>query len=248
MGGNEDVSTSAHASARSQSVAAKIRAQIEAGGERFWTYADFRRLPLDAAAKSLSRLTEEGALVRSSRGIYYRPRPTVFGPSQPSETQFAEASAKHKLHPAGISASNLLGFTTQNVGRPQYVTTGPSVPTKLLASKVFTRRPAARENLTAEEGAFLEFLRTRGAASDYSPEETGRMAVAHLQNKLSFGRLAQAATFEPPRVRAILGAIAEEAGQPEAKLEPFRKGLNRLSRFDFGPLRVLKHARSWQAK
>ena len=46
----------------------------------------------------------------------------------------------------------------------------------------------------------------------------------------------------------MLGAIGEQLGQPEARLFGLRKSLNPLSRFDFGNLAALEHARQWQAK
>lgn len=233
---------------RYKAVAAQIRERIEAEGERFWTYGDFEEFPLLTTAKALSRLAAEGRIIRTSKGRYYHPRQTAFGTSRPPKMRAAEISAVHKLHPSGISAANLLGFTTQNAGRTQYATTGPSAPTKLAGSQIVTRRPQAREDLSLREGAFLEFLRTRGALSEYPPEETARMLIALVKEELPFPRLAAAALTEPPRVRAILGAIGEEAGQPAAALKALRESLNPLSRFDFGPLRVLKHAKMWQAK
>lgn len=238
----------AHALKTANPTARQVRQRIEAGGERFWTYADFASLPFAAVAKSLSRLAHEGALRRSGKGIYFHPRATIFGESQPSELQVAETSSRHPLHPSGITAANILGFTTQNAAKPQYATTAPSAPSKLASSKVATRRSTAREELTTEESAFLEFLWTRGRLSEYPPEQTARMTLALVQEKLSFDRLARAALSEPPRVRAMLGAIGEELGQPEAMLRPLRTSLNSLSRFDFGPLGVLKHAKNWQAK
>jgi hypothetical protein len=59
---------------------------------------------------------------------------------------------------------------------------------------------------------------------------------------------APAATQEPPRVRAMLGALGEFAGADEQYVRELRESLNPLSRFDFGVLATLPNARSWQAK
>lgn len=56
------------------------------------------------------------------------------------------------------------------------------------------------------------------------------------------------AATEPPRVRAMLGAAGEQLGIDEGQLSRIRKSLNPLSRFDFGALSALKHAREWQPK
>jgi hypothetical protein len=44
------------------------------------------------------------------------------------------------------------------------------------------------------------------------------------------------------------GAIGQQFGQPGSRLAVLRKSLNPLSRFDFGSLAALEHAREWQAK
>jgi hypothetical protein len=233
---------------RQESTASRIRACILADGERFWTYKDFDVFPLGTAAQALSRLTKEGILQRTGKGLYYRPRQTSLGKSRPSQARTAELSAKHTLHPSGIAAANILGFTTQNAARPQFATSGTNAPTKFHGSKVYTRRPVERDNLSIEDGALLEFLRARGNTSELSAEQTARKLVKELRDQKRFQRIATAARAEPPRVRAMLGAIAEETKQPKPVIESLRQSLNELSRFDFGLLRALKYAERWQAK
>jgi hypothetical protein len=70
----------------------------------------------------------------------------------------------------------------------------------------------------------------------------------HFREPGRFWRLFKIATSEPPRVRAMLGAIGQQLGQPEARLSVLRKSLNPLSRFEFGSLAALERARQWQAK
>jgi hypothetical protein len=61
-------------------------------------------------------------------------------------------------------------------------------------------------------------------------------------------RLLIVADSDPPRVRALLGALAEELGREPAARTRLRASLNPLSRFDFGQFTSLTHARKWQAK
>jgi len=63
-----------------------------------------------------------------------------------------------------------------------------------------------------------------------------------------FDRLLNAAASEPPRVRAILGALGQQLGTAPTLLQPLRESLNPLSRFDFGLFAALLYARHWQAK
>jgi hypothetical protein len=142
----------------------------------------------------------------------------------------------------------MLGLTTQNPRRPEYATPAPGPPTALRDALVHTGRPLERTTLTAEEGALLEILRERARSSDLSPEETTRRLLTLLADEQRFNRLAHAAMREPPRVRAMLGALGEELGMPPRTLSRLRKTLNPLSRFDFGRLDSLRHAKDWQAK
>lgn len=230
------------------SAASQIRQTIISSSPRLWRYSDFAELNSPAVAKTFSRLASEGIIQRAGKGLYYRPQSTSFGPSKPAATEVSEASARHRLFPANLTAANLLGFTTQNPAKPSYATSGPAKPTKLKGARVYTRRPANREALSTEDAALLEFIRARGKWSELSPLDTAERLVQMLQSRERFARLARAAAAEPPRVRAILGAIGQQASQPNAILAELHAELNPLSRFDFGSLIVLKHANEWQAK
>jgi hypothetical protein len=98
------------------------------------------------------------------------------------------------------------------------------------------------------DGALLELLRDRADASDLDQAETIRRLVERVREPSDFRRLAKVALAEPPRVRAILGALGQQAGAPPASLDELRASLNPISRFDFGVLAGLEHAREWQAK
>jgi Family of unknown function (DUF6088) len=233
---------------RSESVVAQVRRRVLAGGERFWRHADFAGLSPSGVATALSRLAREGVLLRVRKGVYFRPRPTAIGPSLPGATAAIASSLRAPVHPAGLSAANLLGLSTQNPARAEFATPASDPPTALAGSRVHTRRPRARAMLTAEDGALLELLRDRAVTSDLSPAETAQRLQELLSDSERFARLARAAMEEPPRVRAMLGALGELAGAEEKRVGALRKSLNPLSRFDFGALSVLPNARAWQAK
>jgi hypothetical protein len=213
--------------------------------------ADFDGMPFTAVAQTLSRLARQGAIQRLGKGLYYRPRQTAFGPSRPNTTQIRSLYAtESKVFPAGIAAANLLGFTTQNPGRIELATTGSSVPLILAGEHaiVHTRRPEAWGSLSEIDAALLDFLRNRGESSELPPAETAGKLLAYFREPGRFPRLLNIASTEPPRVRAMLGAIGQQLGYSQKRLLALRKGLNPLSRFDFGHLAVLAHAKEWQAK
>lgn len=228
-----------------------VRQRIERGGDRLWRHDDFRDLPFTAVAKALSRLTRQGVIERLSKGVYYRSRETAFGKSLPNPADMGRLASKRKtVFPSGIAAANLLGFTTQIAKRGEVATSSLSLPRKLIGpdTVVHTRRPEAWAGLSDADAALLDFLRRSGKTSELSPEKTVRRTLMLLSEKGRFERLVKIADSEPPRVRAILGAIGEQLGKREVSLRPLRQSLNPFSRFDFGSLSGLPAARNWHAK
>jgi len=236
---------------RKTPIAASIRKRIEGSGERLWRLDDFRDFPFTAVAQSLSRLARDGTIERLSKGVYYRNRQTVLGKSRPNPAAIQKlASPKKTVFPSGIAAANLLGFTTQTAKRAELATSSLSLPRKLVGSDalIHTRRPEAWASLTDIDAALLDFLRQAARTSELSPEETVRKIKSLLAERGRFERLQNIATTEPPRVRAILGAVGEQIGKAPKTLQRLRASLNPFSRFDFGVLSALPNARAWQAK
>ena len=236
----------------SRQTAKWIRQRIEEGGERLWRFEDFSGLPVPAVAQALSRLARQGKLQRLSKGVYYRARQTALGSSRPNPAAVRGLAAKRKtiIFPSGIAAANLLGFTTQTASRSEIATNASSLPRKLVGSEttIHTRRPEAWVGLSDVEAALLDFLRRGGKTSELSPEETVSRTLTLCRHPSRFERLLKLADSEPPRVRAMIGAIGEELGKKPAALKRLRASLNPLSRFDFGILKALPSASRWQAK
>lgn len=228
-----------------------VRQRIARRGDRLWRLEDFRDLPFAAVAQALSRLTRQGALERLSKGVYYRTRETAFGKSRPNPAAIRKLAARHKtVFPSGVAAANLLGFTTQSARQGEVATSALSLPRKLVGTGtvIHTRRPEAWARLSETDAALLDFLRRGGRTSELSLNQTVRRTLNLLSGKGRFERLLQVAYSEPPRVRAILGATGEQLGKTSRALQRLRASLNPFSRYDFGLLAGLPHARSWQAK
>jgi hypothetical protein len=234
-----------------RTVAAQVRERIEHGGERIWRFDDFSDLPFPAVAQALSRLERSHAIQRLSKGTYYHGRPTPFGKSLPSQVAMKGLAArKRPVFPSGLAAASLLGFTTQAAARPEVATSASHLPRKLIGphTVVHTRRPAAWAGLSDTDAALLDFLRQAGRSSELTPEETSRRVLALLADADRFHRLVAVAPTEPPRVRALIGALGSELGASPHELESLRASLNPLTRFDFGEFKHLASARAWQAK
>lgn len=231
--------------------AALIQQRIESGGERVWRMGDFQDLPSAAVAQALSRLARGGLVERLSKGIYYLSRRTALGPSRPLPSSLQQlAATKGPVFPAGLAAANLLGFSTQSAGRAEMATSKGSLPRKLVGmdAVIHARRPEAWARLSEVEAALLDFLRRGGQYSELAPAETCQRLLSLLAEPGRFENLLAVADTEPPRVRALLGALGERLAKPDDFLRPLRSSLNPYSRFDFGLLSLLPNARAWQAK
>jgi hypothetical protein len=161
-----------------------------------------------------------------------------------------QLSEKKNLFPSGISAANLLGFTTQNAVVGEFAISTNSFPRSIIGkrARIHTRRPTTWNKLSLVEAALLDFLRLRGNLSELSPEETKQRLFKYLLDDNCFEKLVNVAHAEPPRVRAMLGAIGQELNKSSETLKKLRKGLNPLTRFDFGVLQNLQYAKEWQAE
>jgi hypothetical protein len=150
-------------------------------------------------------------------------------------------------HPAGLTAANALGLTRQVPARLELavadrrLTAPQGVEFKL-------RLGVERGSLLPAEAALLEVLRDLKHLSDLSPEETLDRLLVIVRRRDSRKRLIRAALHEPPRVRAMVGALAEHAGATPKDLARLRRSLNPTTRYDFGALRILPRARDWGAR
>jgi Family of unknown function (DUF6088) len=214
---------------------------------RLFTYDDFDDLPITAVAPALSRLAARGEIKRVRKGIYYAPRRTVLGEVPPDPVVVGEAATRGRAYPAGMTAANILGLTTQVPARVELAVEEKD-PLDLPGVAFRPRTGTDRRGLTRNEAALLEVLRDIRGSSDLSAAATIRRLLKVVGNDEARRRILRAAAGEPPRVRAMVGALAEEAGAEEAELRRLRKSLNPTTRFDFGPLAMVPTAKRWGAE
>ena len=243
---------------RNESVANEVRSRIRTGGaDRLWTYADFPSVENRMAlAAPLSRLAKSGELVRVRRGVYYRPKPTVFGLSRPDPEALVDAVLRARGDTpvaSGIGAYSRLGLTTQLSGAVSRATRrripDGTVPGVRLRA---TPRPlAAQKGIRPEERTALDALRDVGRIPDAHPAAVLlRLGDLVRRGDLDYVRLARFASSEPPRVRALLGALGEELRMhnvgkrvPTKAIDRLRESMNPLTRFMIPEARsALPHA------
>ena len=81
----------------------------------------------DAVSRALSRLFEEGLLIRLYNGLYLYPKRNRIGIEHPFLQDIANAIARRdrvEIIPTGASAANALGLSEQVPSRAVYITTG----------------------------------------------------------------------------------------------------------------------------
>jgi len=234
------------------SVAGKVRKRIESGGPgKLWTYTDFGTLPSLALAAALSRLTKEGTIRRIRKGVYYSPKKTRFGEISPDPTSVAAALLKDRgidWKPSGLPAYNGLGLTTQ-----VSPTLTLDVPEKVYSlrtgsdAKLRLRPGVSVRGLSDKERAVLDALRDLRRIPDSSPAEAAsKIRDLFVAKRFSFNRLARRSLNEPPRVRALLGAIGTEVGADRKTLVALRKSLNPMTTFRLGVSEALPNAIEWR--
>jgi hypothetical protein len=171
----------------------------------------------------------------------------VLGEVPADPVVLGEILSRGRSHLAGLSAANALGLTTQVPARVELAVEGKR-PTSPRGVAFKPRMGTNRGHLSAREAALLEVLRDINHLTDLSPRETARKLRHLLAADSARRRVLRAATTEPPRVRAMAGALAEDAGASKEELRLLRKKLNPTTRYDFGPLSVLATARAWGAR
>lgn len=230
-----------------KTISSTVERRMKREPGRLFTYADFGDLPASAVAPALSRLHARGEIRRARKGIYYVPRRTVLGEVPADPVAVGEAVSGGRSDLAGLSAANALGLTTQVPARVELAVEGrrPMAPHGVSFKP---RMGTDRRGLNAREAALLEVLRDINHLSDLSARETVGTLRRLVADEAARRRILRAAIREPPRVRAMIGALAEDAGAGDEDLRPLRKTLNPTSRYDFGPLSLLASARAWGAR
>jgi hypothetical protein len=230
-----------------RSVSSTVARRMKRRPGRLFTYEDFGDLPASAVAPALSRLRARGDIRRARKGVYYFPRRTVLGEVPADPVAVGEAVSRGHSAFAGLSAASALGLTTQVPSRIEIAVEGKR-PIAPHGVEFRPRVGTKRRGLLPREAALFEVLRDIKNVSDLSPRETADRLRHLLTEHPARTRVLRSAISEPPRVRAMVGALSEAADATEDELLNVRKSLNPMTRYDFGPLSILPTARSWGAR
>jgi hypothetical protein len=131
----------------------------------------------ETARKILQRLTNDGQLMRLTRGIYYKPKKdNLLGIIKPTAEQIAESISKRdkaRIIPTGSFALHKLGLTTQVPMNVVYLTDGSPRKIKVGIQKI-TLKKTSPKNLAVKHylsGLIIQGLKEIGE---------GKVNASHL--------------------------------------------------------------------
>ena len=207
------------------------------------------------AAKALERMQKKGLIKKISKGIFYKPKMTVFGELKPGDQEILRPylfkDGKRIAYITGTALYNQLGLTTQMAFRIKiasrqkriYVNRGT-----IKATPVKSYADVTDSNY--ELLGFLDALKDIKIIPDCNPNT----AVSILEGKIKkmkekeIKEIIQYALLYPPRVRALLGAILEQLKRKK-EIWKLKDSLNPLSQFKLGVKeKTLSTGAAWKMK
>lgn len=167
-----------------------------------------------AVEKALPRLRDKGTIRQILRGVYDYPRiSSLFNaPSSPIPDQMAQAIARSNgwsIYPSGDTALNLLGLSTQMVGKYIYFSDGPSKKYSWSGGDLIFKKRAIKETaqLSARTALIVQALKSLGK------ENVNQTVIEKLCNELTIKEIKTAlreAKFVTSWVYEVIKKIADE--------------------------------------
>lgn len=218
----------------------------------------YRDLGLDEAAsasviRTLNRMVAQGKLTKLSKGRYYKPRLTSFGPMLPRREEIIKdllwANGRTIGYITGYLLFLQMNLTTQI---PNILEIGINGKKNAIKRGIYTIRFVSQPNKITSTNTYLLQLLDCLKYIRNIPDTTIDNSVALLANKIASlevndkKRLVALALNYQPSARALLGAILEQYC-PEVKAEPLKKSLNPVSTYKIGT-NILKNTKNWNLK
>lgn len=208
----------------------------------------------EAAAKAIERLVAKGSIRRISKGVFYKPKMSVFGELKPSESEILKLhlfdKGKRVAYITGTALYNKLGLTTQ-------VPNDLKIASRVKRIKVSSGRVKAspvKSYVDVNDGNYellglLDALKDFKKIADLDKSSAIKILSTRLRalTPLQTRQILRYSLSYPPRVRAFLGALLESL-QSSADLDDFRKSINPFSEFDYGIESIVPVAKKWRVK
>ena len=234
-------------------IAKHIRAQIDKGSSgQLWTYKDFHNLPVIPVAKALSRLAKQGVLLRVRKGIYFKPKKTVLGSTAADPLLVANAVLSHKkkahTYAGGTGAFYNARLTTQVPATAAIISDVPHRHLKIGNTdiQVVYRKLSHMKDASLNDVSLVLSLRAINKIPDTSASDAVLKILIMLgADSDRLDRIVGFASYEPPRVKALVGAMAQQLKYKGDKLAKLKKSLNPLTKYKLQVSHVLPTTPDW---
>lgn len=206
-----------------------------------------------AAAKKIERYVSDGTLERQSKGIFYKPKQTVFGALQPREDellkQYLFKKGQRIAYITGASLYNEMGLTTQ-IPFTIVLASKSRRSTLLVIGNLKIKPVRSYADVTNDNYHLLGIL---DAIKDFNTisDMNRQSGITILTNKLKtltpqqILEIIECALSYRPRVRSLLGAILELMDS-SLDLTVLKKSLKPLSKYKWGiTAKILPNATKW---
>ncbi len=193
-----------------------------------------------SAAKAMERLQKKGVVKKVSKGVFYKPKQTVFGELKPDYReqlkQYLFKNGKRIAYETGLSLYNRLGLTTQVPYRIKIASRSNRIsinrgPLKADAVKSYVEVTDKNYQLLG----FLDAIKDIKKIPDSNVRTSVKIIAAKIK-KLDDRKkreLVKYAMLYPPRVRALLGAILENMNS-NIETKKLKDSLNPLTKYKLG--------------
>ncbi len=227
----------------SMTLAAQIRNKIQNLPEgKTFGYADLgiAKDEYQTAAKALERLQGQGIIKKTSKGVFYKPKQTMFGELKPDYSEqlrpYLFENGKRIAYETGFSLYNRLGLTTQMAFRIKIA----SRSKRISINRGVLKADAVKSYAEVTEANY-ELLGFLDAIKDIKriPDSTVSKAIKIISSRIrnldekQLTALVKYALRYPPRVRALVGAILENLNS-STNTNKLKEGLNPLTQFKLG--------------
>lgn len=193
-----------------------------------------------SAAKVLERLQKKGVIRKLSKGIFYKPKKTVFGEKWPDEEQVLKPylfrAGQRIGYITGTYLYNKIGLTTQIPAIIQIA----SREKRIFINRSTIRATAVKSYVDVTNDNYqllglLDALKDLKDIPDIDMRAALEIIVKQIQ-QLTEGELIEMVGYAlkyPPRVRALFGAILS-CGEKAATAKALKDTLNPLTVFKLG--------------
>jgi len=226
-------------------IASQIKTYVESVPPgKIITYQDLSALQgakPQALAKTLERLVKKKILVRQSKGAFYRPKDTIFGPVAPHDEEIISFLTRKGNRITGILTGQSLYLNFKiSTQVPSVLTIASITPKKKrIIGNLKVQFVRSYVSTISEEDIpllqILEAFRFIKKAQECTPESILNKLRSMMQSlsNTDLQKLADLARAYPPMVRALCGYILEDLGNTEFSNNLFQT-INPFTKYKIG--------------